>query len=213
MARRHLQDDIALAVTDALQVVLKDKDQRHDDGSPHQVDTRAIDPYLAGLAALRLPGDLSRLKHAETSFKQAIDIDPEFAGAYAGLCRTYARQFERTHDPAPLAAADSVCRKSLELDSSLVETEKALASMAVVAGKFDSAAEAYRRLLMRNPQDADAYIGLGDALEGLGGAPKPRRPTAGRSPSSRLTGAPIPRLRHSCSSAARSTRQPTPCAR
>ena len=54
-----LQDDIALAVTDALQVVLKDKDQRHDDGSPHQVDTRAIDPYLAGLAALRLPGDLA----------------------------------------------------------------------------------------------------------------------------------------------------------
>ncbi len=45
-------------------------------------------------------------KQAETSFKAAIDIDPEFAGAYAGLCRTYARQFERTRDPAPLAAAE-----------------------------------------------------------------------------------------------------------
>jgi tetratricopeptide (TPR) repeat protein len=164
----ELQDDIAISVTDALQVVLKEKDLRPGDEKPHQIDTRAIDPYLAGLAALRQPGDLSRLRHAETSFKAAIDIDPEFAGAYAGLCRTYARQFERTHDPAPLSAADSVCRKSLELDSSLVETEKALASMAVVAGKFDAAAEAYRALLARNPQDADAHVGLGAALEGLG---------------------------------------------
>jgi TolB-like protein/Flp pilus assembly protein TadD/DNA-binding winged helix-turn-helix (wHTH) protein len=164
----ELQDDIAISVTDALQVVLKDTDRRRGDGKGHQLDTRAIDPYLAGLGALRQPGDLSRLKQAETSFKAALDIDPEFAGAYAGLCRAYARQFERTHDPAPLAAADSVCRKSLELDSSLVETEKALASMAVVAGKFDSAAEAYRVLLVRNPQDADAHIGLGSALEGKG---------------------------------------------
>jgi TolB-like protein/Flp pilus assembly protein TadD/DNA-binding winged helix-turn-helix (wHTH) protein len=164
----ELQDDIAVSVTDALQVVLKDTDRRQEDGKKHQLDTRAIDPYLAGLGALRQPGDLSRLQQAETSFKAAIDIDPGFAGAYAGLCRTYARQFERTYDPAPLTAANTVCRKALELDPSLVETEKALASMAVVAGKFDAAVEAYRGLLGRNPQDADAHIGLGDALEGLG---------------------------------------------
>jgi TolB-like protein/Flp pilus assembly protein TadD/DNA-binding winged helix-turn-helix (wHTH) protein len=164
----ELQDDIAISVTDALQVVLKDAGVRRIEGKLHQLDTRAIDPYLAGLAALRQPGDLSRLKQAEQSFKAATDIDPEFAGAYAGLCRTYARQFERTRDPAPLMAADSVCRRSLELDSSLVETEKALASMAVLDGKFESAAETYRGLLARNPQDADAHIGLGDALQGMG---------------------------------------------
>lgn len=164
----ELQDDIAIAVTDALQVVLKDTDLRRSKDQEHQLDSRAIDPYLAGLGALRQPGDLSRLQQAENSFKAAIDIDPEFAGAYAGLCRTYARQFERTDDPAPLSAADRICRKALELDPSLVETEKALASMAVVAGRFDSAAETYRGLIGRNPQDADAYIGLGDAFEGMG---------------------------------------------
>ena len=163
-----LQDEIAVSVTDALQVVLKDKDPGQRAEELHQIDTRAIDPYLAGLAALRQPGDASRLKIAELSFKRALEVDPEFAGAYAGLCRTYARQYERTHDPAPLVAADGVCRKSLELDASQVETEKARASMAVVAGRFDSAAEAYRGLLNRNPQDADAHIGLGDALDGMG---------------------------------------------
>ncbi len=164
----ELQDDIAKSVTDALQVVLKDTDPRHGAGKGHQLDTRAIDPYLAGLGALRQPGDLSRLKQAEQSFRSAIDIDPAFAGAYAGLCRTYARQFDRTRDPAALASAETVCRKALALDETLVETEKALASMALASGKFESARTAYAGLIERNPRDADAHIGLGDVRVGLG---------------------------------------------
>ncbi len=164
----ELQDDIAHSVTDALQVVLKDTDQRRDAGKEHQLDTRAIDPYLAGLGALRQPGDLSRLQQAEASFKAAIDIDPEFAGAYAGLCRTHARQFERTRDPSALAAAETTCRKALSLDETLVETEKALASIALASGKFEAARTAYAGLIERNPRDADAHIGLGDVLAGLG---------------------------------------------
>jgi TolB-like protein/Flp pilus assembly protein TadD/DNA-binding winged helix-turn-helix (wHTH) protein len=164
----ELQDTIAVSVTDALQVVLKDTDHKRDAGKEHQLDTRAIDPYLAGLGALRQPGDLSRLKQAEQSFKAAIDIDPEFAGAYAGLCRTYARQFDRTRDPAALESAETVCRKALALDDTLVETEKALASIALASGKFESARTVYARLVERNPRDADAYIGLGDVLAGLG---------------------------------------------
>ena len=115
----ELQDDIAISVTDALQVVLKDTVARQGEMQAHQVDTRAIDPYLAGLAALRQPGDLSRLTQAEKSFEQAIEFDAEFAGAYAGLCRTYARQFDRTRDPSTLAAAEPVCRRSLALDPPL----------------------------------------------------------------------------------------------
>ena len=163
-----LQDDIAMSVTDALQIVLTESDPRQEVTPAHQVDARAIDPYLAGLAILRQPGDLSRLQQAEASFKQAIEIDAEFAGAYAGLCRTYAREFDRTRDPAPLNAAKEVCRKSLALDPALIETEKALASMALSAGKFESAASVYTRLIERNPADADGHIGLGDALSGLG---------------------------------------------
>jgi tetratricopeptide (TPR) repeat protein len=40
--------------------------------------------------------------------------------------------------------------------------------MALSAGKFDSAASVYARLIERNPADADGHIGLGDALSGLG---------------------------------------------
>lgn len=163
-----MQDDIAISVTDALQVVLKDAEPRRGAAKVQQLDSRAIDPYLAGLGALRQPGDLSRLSQAEESFKAAIEIDPEFAGAYAGLCRTYARKFDRTRDPALLASAEAACRKALTLDMTLVETEKALASIALASGKFEAARTAYASLIARNPRDADAHIGLGDVLAGLG---------------------------------------------
>jgi TolB-like protein/tetratricopeptide (TPR) repeat protein/DNA-binding winged helix-turn-helix (wHTH) protein len=163
-----LQDDIAKSVTDALQLVFMESAVGGDPGRRHTVDARAIDPYLAGLAALRQPGDMSRLRQAETSFRQAIEADAEFAGAYAGLCRTHAREFERTRDPLARDAAQDICRKALALDPDLVETHKALASTAMVEGRYDAAQGIYASLVERNPQDADAYVGLGEALAGLG---------------------------------------------
>ena len=163
-----LQDDIAMSVTDALQLVFRESPAASDPERRHAVDARAIDPYLAGLAALRQPGDLSRLQQAKVSFRQAIEIDAEFAGAYAGLCRTHAREFERTRDPLSRDAAQDVCRRALKLDPDLVETRKALASTAMVEGGYETAKDIYSSLVERNPQDADAYVGLGDALAGLG---------------------------------------------
>ncbi|MBP9128780.1 MAG: tetratricopeptide repeat protein [Steroidobacteraceae bacterium] len=164
----ELQDDIAVSVTDALQVVLTSQDAGKSEANAHQLNASAIEPYLAGLAALRQPGDLSQMQKAEKSFRAAIAIDPEFAGAFAGLCRVLSRQFDRSRDPESLASAEEACRRSLALDASLVETEKALANIAISSGRYEAGAAAFRRLLARNPQDADAHIGLGEALAGLG---------------------------------------------
>ena len=164
----ELQDDIAVSVTDALQVVLTSQDAGKSEANAHQLNASAIEPYLSGLAALRQPGDLSQMQKAEKSFRAAIAIDPEFAGAFAGLCRVLSRQFDRSRDPESLASAEEACRRSLALDASLVETEKALANIAISSGRYEAGAAAFRRLLARNPQDADAHIGLGEALAGLG---------------------------------------------
>ena len=66
-------------------------------------------------------------------------------------------------------AAGDVCRKSLALDPSLVETEKALASIAPSCRQVRFGSGGLPRAGQSAiPQDADAYIGLGDALAGLG---------------------------------------------
>lgn len=78
------------------------------------------------------------------------------------------RLFRRTRDPQYLARAEKACRQALDLDSALVETEKALAGLYEASGRLGEAESIYRELITRNPGDADGQIGLGRTLESAG---------------------------------------------
>jgi TolB-like protein/Flp pilus assembly protein TadD/DNA-binding winged helix-turn-helix (wHTH) protein len=161
-----IQDEIARSITEALRVVLVPAADRKTETLA--LDVRAFDPYLAGLALLRQPGDLSRLREAGRQFDAAVAIAPDFARAYAGSCQVGLRLFEKVRDPADLERAEAACRRALELDPQLIETEKALAALYLASGRLDAAEKAYRALTQRNPQDADGHIGLGRTLAALG---------------------------------------------
>jgi TolB-like protein/Flp pilus assembly protein TadD/DNA-binding winged helix-turn-helix (wHTH) protein len=166
-----LQDEIARSVTAALRVVLVDEPGGTSTGAAaNLLDARAVDPYLEGLALLRQPGDRSTLEKAEQAFRAAIRIAPGFAGAQAGLCRVLVRSFDLSRDRKTLAEAEQACRRSLALDATLIDTEKALAGLYVSDGRFGDAAETYSKAIARNARDADALLGLGQAYEGLGRA-------------------------------------------
>jgi len=162
-----MQAEIARSVTDVLEIMLA-PEARAPSGTAADLDTRVFEPYLAGLALLRKSGDMSDLRAADARFEEAIAIEPSFARAHAGLCTVGARRYERTRDPVDLSSAERHCRKALELDASLVETEKALAAVYASSGRFGASASMYRDLLASNPEDADGHVGLGWALEGLG---------------------------------------------
>jgi TolB-like protein/tetratricopeptide (TPR) repeat protein len=161
-----VQQDIAEAVAVALQVVLVPGVGTATAAT--EIDPRALDPYLAGLALLRQPGDPGAMREATRRFAETTERAPEFAGAHAGLCRARLRQFEQSRDPAVLAAGELSCRRAIELDPSLIDTEKALARLRVSSGDYAEAESRYRGLLERYPLDADVHIGLADALAGQG---------------------------------------------
>jgi TolB-like protein/tetratricopeptide (TPR) repeat protein/DNA-binding winged helix-turn-helix (wHTH) protein len=163
-----IQDEIARSVSEALRIVLVPKETSPQAASVATLDVRAVDPYLAGLAMLRQSGDMSRLQEAAERFAAAIEIEPSFARAYAGLCRVGVRIYDRSRDPADLARAEGSCRRALELDASLVETEKALGGLYLSSGRIAESEAIYQTLVTRNPQDADGHIGLGQALAAAG---------------------------------------------
>jgi TolB-like protein/tetratricopeptide (TPR) repeat protein len=158
-----IQDEIARSVTEALRIVLVPAETSPGTASAASLDVRAVDPYLAGLAMLRQSGDMSRLTEAAKRFSEAIEIEPTFARAYAGLCRVGVRIYDRTRDPSDLYRAEQSCRRALDLDASLVETEKALGSLYLSSGRIADSVAIYQALVTRNPQDADGHIGLGQA--------------------------------------------------
>lgn len=160
-----IEDDLARSITQTLQVVLvSDFAQRPAQPSPTHL--RAFDLYLAGLAKLHGPGSTPLLDEAGDSFRQALAEDPKFALAYAGLCERYALGYDKTRDPALVPQAEQACGQALRLDASLREVSAALAHLYLVSGRSEQAAAIYRDAIRSNPEDADGYIGLGEALDG-----------------------------------------------
>ncbi len=110
---------------------------------------RAYDFYLAGLALLRQGGALSRIAEAEASFRRALEADPAFARAQAGLCRVAILRYERTNATEYVHEAEAACRAALEADATLKETELALGKLYLASGRHEQAEAVYRSLLRR----------------------------------------------------------------
>jgi TolB-like protein/Flp pilus assembly protein TadD len=106
-----------------------------------------------------------------TYFQLAIEKDPEFALAHAGLADAYILlAFSCAYAPSEmLPLARAAAERALELDENLAAAHAAIGSIAKVdAWDWGGAERAYRRCLELNPNDADAHRMYGDFLLALG---------------------------------------------
>jgi TolB-like protein/DNA-binding winged helix-turn-helix (wHTH) protein/Flp pilus assembly protein TadD len=113
------------------------------------------------------------LKVAMAYFKQAIDEDPNYAQAYAGLADSYDLLGDweygvlAPNEAYPKAKAAAI--KALALDNTLSEAHTSLAfSMDVFEWDWDSADREYRRAIELNPGYATAHHWYADHLSELG---------------------------------------------
>ncbi len=159
-----IEDDVARSIMSALKVVLTNELAQPKAQQPTQ--PAALEPYLKGLAQLFSPRGPRQLEEAGESFRQALAQDPHFALAYAGLCERYVRGYEDSSDAALIPQAEAACARALQLDASLSEVTTALAHLYLVSGRSAQAETLYRQGLKSDPDNADNYIGLGEALDG-----------------------------------------------
>ncbi len=159
-----IEDELARSIIGSLRVVLSsDLSQRTT--QPPTTHLRAFDLYLAGLAQLQGPAGTASLEEAGESFRAALAEDPKFALAHAGLCERYALGYDKKRDPALIPLAESACGEALRLDPSLREVSAALAHLYLVSGRYEQAGAIYRGAIASDPENADGYIGLGEALD------------------------------------------------
>jgi adenylate cyclase len=119
-------------------------------------ELEAYDFYLRGLqyfySLTESGSDIAR-----KMFQRAIDIDPTFARAYAGLANTEsiaAQWFD--HSPAQLEAADRASRQALELAPNLAEAHSARGYALTLSGDFDGAAREFESALRIEPTNYEA---------------------------------------------------------
>ena len=163
-----IQDEITANTIRALQGVLTDED-RHALQKTPRADIEAYDYYLRGR---RFFYRQTKQDHefARQMFMSAIEVDPTFARAYAGLsdcCLLLYKHFD--HRPAYLEQAGEASQKAVELAPELGETHAARALFYSLSGAADAAEQEFETALHLSPRLYEAYFLYGIHLAYLRG--------------------------------------------
>jgi tetratricopeptide (TPR) repeat protein len=134
--------------------------------SAGRVNTEAFEAYLKGrfhwLKQTREDYDL-----AERYFQLALDKDPAYALAYAGLGSVWMMRGDAGFQPPgeTFPKANAFMARALAMDDSLADLHVALANnLAVTQWDWAGAEREYRRTIDANPNLADAHFFYADLL-------------------------------------------------
>jgi len=131
----------------------------------------AYDFYLRGRGYLQEYQDPERVDSAIAVFNHALERDPNYALAYAGLGQAYWHKYEETHDQNWVAKASLACQKAVELGRELANGHTCIGMVYNGTGRYEQAAEEFQRAVQLDPDSDDALRGLGLAYQSLGKLP------------------------------------------
>jgi len=165
-----VQDEIASSVAKALKVKLLGEDsERLNAGGTSNAE--AFQAYLQGVHQRNRGSDEAAQKNALEYFQKAIELDPEYAQAYAGLANAWEQM--TTNDFVGLdegiSKIEAAAAKAIELAPDLAEGHVAMARM-LGAYKLDMAGsqKAMETALKLNPGSAEVQIEFSRIIALLG---------------------------------------------
>lgn len=147
-----IQENIAENVATALQGVLTN----HEKKSMQRPETN-IEAYEYFLKGRKFFHQLS-LIDARRYFERAIELDKEYALAYAGLADTFSWLYEWVGgNPADLEVAEINSSKALSLAPGLSESHTARGFVLALSKKYEAAENEFKEAIRLNPNSFDAY--------------------------------------------------------
>ena len=161
-----VQDEISEAVTIAIAPAIAEAElQRALRKPPGSLDAWAA--YLRGLWHLgKFAAEDNAL--AEKFFREAVDLDPTFAGGYRGL--GYAQfqaamsGFQKRSLPEVQSSAEALVRRAVGLDGADAEARTSLGEMLLYRGDHEGALAEAERALAMSPNLASGHGWRGAAL-------------------------------------------------
>jgi tetratricopeptide (TPR) repeat protein len=116
----------------------------------------AYECYVKGQQAwLRM--EKESLQKARESFEQAVDLDPTYASALAGMAMVNALGHTYTSDPALLDVAADYARRAIAADPTLAEPHAQLAYILMSWGKRSESYEEAKRAIELDPDNFMAW--------------------------------------------------------
>ncbi len=151
-----IQDEIAQSIASALKVKLTETEKKAIAKTP-TADVKAYDYYLRGrqfFYQFRRRG----YDFARQMFTRAIEIDPGYARAYAGIADSYSYLYMYWDaSEANLEAADDASRKALLLDPGLSEAHVSRGLAISLSKRYDEAELEFQTAIRLDPKLFEAY--------------------------------------------------------
>jgi adenylate cyclase len=159
-----LQDEIVQKIVGALAVKLTKGEQE----SLERLPTGSIEAYDFFLRGQEYYYRSTKEANAQARqmWEAAIELDPNFAGAYAWLGLSYWLDWAAQWNPSPetLRQGLAVVQKTIALDDALSVAHSALGRFHLFVKQHDLAVMEGERAITLNPNDAEAYANLASTL-------------------------------------------------
>lgn len=162
-----LEDQVAESVLRSLQLELRPEERKllTDYGTR---EPAAYDFYLRGWGYLQDFLKPENVENAIHQFRSALDIDPNYSLAFAGLGEAFWRKYELTKEPEWVRQARTNCDRSLQLDPNQAAPYLCLGIVNAGTGAYEKAAGDYKLATELEPTNDAAFKGLADVYQDLG---------------------------------------------
>src|SRR5208337_4545073 len=152
----RLQSEVAQAIVEQINLALTPQQKARAQTAP-RVDPRVYELYLLGRFQWNKRTEAG-LNQAIEYFQQAINSDPNYAPAYAGMAQAYVLlpYYSGASANEAVSKAKSIAEQALRLDDTLVEAHATLGMVAVGRFHWPAAGVEYQRALQLNPNYATA---------------------------------------------------------
>jgi TolB-like protein/DNA-binding winged helix-turn-helix (wHTH) protein/cytochrome c-type biogenesis protein CcmH/NrfG len=164
-----LQNEITAQIVSVLAIRVTQIEQRRVFEKPTE-NLEAYDYVLRARPALQRPTRANNVE-ARVLLRRAIELDPNYAAAYAALAETFhiAMSMGWAESPtASLARAEELAIKALSLDLSEVRARVILGRVHIFHQRYNEAEAEIERAIAINPNDARSLAGRGNILMWLG---------------------------------------------
>ena len=159
-----VQDEVVEKIVAALALTLTEDEQEH----LAQAATDNLEAYEFAKRGWYYYHQLTRENNdqARQLFQMAIDRDPGYADAIAGLGFTYYEEWAQqwSQDPQTLDRAYDLSTEAINLNESRAAAHTLLSHVYLRTGEFEQAMAEQERALALDPNDADNYRDLAEAL-------------------------------------------------
>jgi serine/threonine protein kinase/tetratricopeptide (TPR) repeat protein len=162
-----LEDEVVNGVLKLLEIDLA-SDERQLLQKYGTTNSDAHEYYLRARGYMQDYHKEENIAAALASYKRAIQLDPSYALAYAGMGEAYWRTFQQSHNKAAVDQGISACNQAIKLADQASEGHFCLGRMLDLTGHPEEAIKQFELAVVLDPNSDEAYRGLAQAYSSIG---------------------------------------------